>query len=179
MAQPSWFIELTIPGLKSWGKWRKGKGNFTGNCEHFFFTPLTFTSPAMQYTWVPSLGEEDPLEKEMATHFSILAWKIPWTEEPDRQSMASQRVGHNWAHMRTGIYMKPLYTMIFLLLLLDFGECVLTFYLGQIQIEVSFNTNLTGLSPWYTCMFPSLSSHYYHAILLIESIISVYLVKLT
>ena len=38
--------------------------------------------PAMQETWVRSLGQEDPLEKEMATHFSILAWRIPWTEEP-------------------------------------------------------------------------------------------------
>ena len=52
--------------------------------------------PAMQETWVPSLGQEDPLEKEMATHSSILAWKIPWTEKPGRlQSMGSQRVGHN------------------------------------------------------------------------------------
>ena len=40
--------------------------------------------PAMQETWVRSLGLEDPLEKEMATHFSILAWRIPWTEEPVR-----------------------------------------------------------------------------------------------
>ena len=39
--------------------------------------------PAMQKTWVQSLGWEDPLEKEMATHSSILAWRIPWTEEPD------------------------------------------------------------------------------------------------
>ena len=47
--------------------------------------------PAMQETWVPSLGWEDPLEKEMATHCSILAWKIPWTEKPGRlQSMESQ-----------------------------------------------------------------------------------------
>ena len=38
--------------------------------------------PAMQETWVPSLGWEDPLEKEMATRFSTLAWRIPWTEEP-------------------------------------------------------------------------------------------------
>ena len=38
--------------------------------------------PAIQKTWVPSLGQEDPLEKEMATHSSILAWEIPWTEEP-------------------------------------------------------------------------------------------------
>ena len=52
--------------------------------------------PAMQETWVRSLGWEDLLEKEMATHSSILAWRIPWTEEPDRlQSMGSQRVGHN------------------------------------------------------------------------------------
>ena len=46
--------------------------------------------PTMQETWVQSLGREDPLEKEMATHFSILAWRIPWTKEPDRlQSMGS------------------------------------------------------------------------------------------
>ena len=52
--------------------------------------------PAMQETGVWSLGWEDPLEKEMATHSSILAWKIPWTEEPGRlQSMGLQRVGHD------------------------------------------------------------------------------------
>ena len=50
--------------------------------------------PAMQETQVRSLGHEDPLEKEMATHSSILAWEILWTEEPGRlQSMGSQRVG--------------------------------------------------------------------------------------
>ena len=47
-------------------------------------------------TWVQSLGREDLLEKEVATQSSILAWKIPWTEEPGRlQSMGSQRVGHD------------------------------------------------------------------------------------
>ena len=52
--------------------------------------------PAMRETQVRSLGWEDPLEKEMATHSSTLAWKIPWTEEPGRlQSMGSQRVGHD------------------------------------------------------------------------------------
>ena len=52
--------------------------------------------PTMQETRVQSLGQEDPLEKEMATHSSTLAWKIPWTEEPDRlPSMGSQRVGHD------------------------------------------------------------------------------------
>ena len=50
----------------------------------------------MQETWVRSLGQEDPLEKEMATHSSTIAWKIPWTEEPGRlQPMGSQRVGHD------------------------------------------------------------------------------------
>ena len=52
--------------------------------------------PAMPDTWVQSLGREDPLEKELATHSSILAWSIPWTEEPGRLlSMGLQRVKHN------------------------------------------------------------------------------------
>ena len=52
--------------------------------------------PAMRETWVRSLGWEDPLEKEMETHSSILAWRIPWMEEPGGlQSMGSQRVGHD------------------------------------------------------------------------------------
>ena len=52
--------------------------------------------PAMQETWVRSLGQEDLLEKEMATHSSTLAWKIPWTEKRGRlQSMGLQRVRHN------------------------------------------------------------------------------------
>ena len=54
--------------------------------------------PAVRETWVPSLGREDPLEREMATHSSILAWKIPWTEEPGRlQTIGLPRVGHDWA----------------------------------------------------------------------------------
>ena len=54
--------------------------------------------PIMRETWVQSLGWEDLLEKEMATHSSILAWKIPWMEKPGRlQSVGSQIVGHDWA----------------------------------------------------------------------------------
>ena len=53
---------------------------------------------SMRETWVRSLGQEDPLEKGMATYSSILSWRIPWTEEPGRlQSMGSQRIGHDWA----------------------------------------------------------------------------------
>ena len=52
--------------------------------------------PTMQETWVQSLGQEDLLEKEMATHSGILAWRIPWAEEPGGlQSTGSQRVGHD------------------------------------------------------------------------------------
>ena len=59
-------------------------------------TQMVKNQPAMQETWVRSLGREDPLEKEMATHASVLAWRIPWTEEPGKlQSMGSQRVGHD------------------------------------------------------------------------------------
>ena len=66
--------------------------------EIFLVAQTVKNLPAVWETQVGSLGQEDPLEKEMATHSSILAWKIPWTEEPSKlQSMGSQRVGHDWA----------------------------------------------------------------------------------
>ena len=66
--------------------------------------------PTMWETWVQSLGREDLLEKEMATHSSILAWKIPWTEEPGRlQFMGSQRIGHDWSNLAT----KQLHSLTF------------------------------------------------------------------
>ena len=56
-----------------------------------FIAQLVKNLPAMQESWVRFLGQEDPLEKELATHSYILTWRIPWTEEPDRlQSMGSQ-----------------------------------------------------------------------------------------
>ena len=69
--------------------------------------------PTMRETRVRSLGWEDPLEKEMATHSSTIAWKFPWTEEPGRlQSMGSQRVGHDLAHFQVKyIYIHPFATM--------------------------------------------------------------------
>ena len=61
--------------------------------------------PAMQETQLRSLGQEDPLEKGMATHSSNLAWKIPWTEQPHGlQSKGSQRVGHDWACPQRGTH---------------------------------------------------------------------------
>ena len=72
--------------------------NLSGKSENLklHLAQMVKRLPAMWETWVQSLGWEDPLEKEMATHSSILAWKIPWTEEPGRlESMGSQRVGHD------------------------------------------------------------------------------------
>ena len=61
-----------------------------------FVAQMVKNLPAMQETWVRSLGREDPLEKGMVTHSSILTWRTPWTEKPDGlQSMGSQRVGHD------------------------------------------------------------------------------------
>ena len=65
-------------------------------CLHSLVAQRVKHLPAMQETWVRSLGQEYPLEKEMATHSCTLAWKIPWTEKPGRlQSMGSQRVRHD------------------------------------------------------------------------------------
>ena len=66
--------------------------------------------PAMWETWVQSLGWEDLLEKEMATHSNILSWKIPWTEEPGSlQSMGSQRVGLDLSDSTKDYESKRLY----------------------------------------------------------------------
>ena len=63
--------------------------------ETYLIAQMVKNPLAMQETWIRSLGQKDPLEKEMATHSIILAWEIPWTEEPGGlQSMGSQRVGH-------------------------------------------------------------------------------------
>ena len=73
-------------------------------CLHVCLLSLSLVAQMVKHlltrweTWVQSLGQDDPLEKEMATHSSTLAWKIPWTEEPGRlQSMGLQRVRHDWA----------------------------------------------------------------------------------
>ena len=67
-------------------------------CRASLVAQLIKNLPAMQETWFWSLGQEDALEKGMATHSSILAWRIPWREKPGGlQSVESQRVGHSWA----------------------------------------------------------------------------------
>ena len=70
----------------------------------------TKNPPAIQETWVWSLGQEDPLEKEIAFHSNILAWEILWPEEPGGlQSVGLQRVGHNWATEPTHRHQEHVY----------------------------------------------------------------------
>ena len=75
--------------------------------------------PALWKTCVRSLGREDALEKDRATHSSILAWRIPWTEEPGRlQSKELQRVGHNWASNTFHQYYKSVITVLIFFVIL-------------------------------------------------------------
>ena len=79
--------------------------------------------PAMQEIQVRSLGWEDPLEKEMATHSSILAWRIPWTEESGGlQSMGSQRVGHDLVTNTFILSLPPIILIHFLAFLRKLGH---------------------------------------------------------
>ena len=87
----SWWRVLTRCGTLE-----KGIANHFSILKSSLVAQTVKCLPTMWETWVQSLGQEDLLEKEMATHSSILAWKIPWTEEPGGlQSMGSQRVGHD------------------------------------------------------------------------------------
>ena len=106
MATHSSILACRIPwreepgGLQSTGSQRVGHNRRTNTHTYVYMASLVAqlvkSLPAIQETWVQSLGREDPLKKEMATHSSILACRIPWTEEPGGlQSIGSQRVGHN------------------------------------------------------------------------------------
>ena len=77
----------------------KGRDSENRKSPHASLVAQTVKNlPAVQETQVQSLGREDPLEKRMATHSSILAWSMPWIEEPGGlQPMGSQRIGHDWA----------------------------------------------------------------------------------
>ena len=102
-----------------------------------FLVPQTWKNlPAVQETWVWPLGQEDPLEKETATRTSILAWKIPWTEEPGRlQSTGLQRIGHDWAinthnpHYRERNLVQPLWKTVWR-------------FLKKLKIELSYDLAL-------------------------------------
>ena len=84
--------------------WRNG----TTGCEMWVTSGSLKNLLIIQETWVPSLGQEVALEKGMATHSSLLAWRIPWTEKPGGlQSMGSQRVRHNWASNTLTLFWKP------------------------------------------------------------------------
>ena len=120
------WINLNFSFLEFYSK--NSKGFWIETSSHFIHSKLfiiryTFSwaslvpqrlkrLPSVWETGVRSLGWEDPLEKEMVTHSGILAWRIPWTEEPGRlQSTGSQRIGHDWV--------TSLFTFILSLVLLQ------------------------------------------------------------
>ena len=97
-----WFAALAK--ARSWGSCRPHRGgpkpqkSFKQEARAFLVAQKVKNLPVMQETRVRSLGQKDPLEKGMAMHSSILAWRNPWTEEPGGLwSLGSQRVGHDWA----------------------------------------------------------------------------------
>ena len=111
VSTPSWCAEI-IPPTSPQAPWGSicsrpfsGKGSEAQHPAHgggWYIEkgipggPAVNSLPAMQRRWIWSLGQEDPLEKEIATHSNILAWEIPWTKEYGRpQSMGSQRIGHH------------------------------------------------------------------------------------
>ena len=95
----------SLVGCRLWGRTELDTTEATSQQQqqqHVYWSSLVAqivkNMPVMQETWIWSLGQEDPLKKGMATHSSILAWRVSWTEEPGRlQSVESQRIGHNWA----------------------------------------------------------------------------------
>ena len=86
-----------VGSIPEWGRSpRGGHGNPLQYSWASLVAQMVKNPPAMQETWVRSLGGEDPLQEGMATHSSILAWRIPWIEDPSGlRSMGSQRVGHD------------------------------------------------------------------------------------
>ena len=108
--------------------------------------------PAGQETQVWSLGREDPLEKEMATHSSILAWKIPWTEEPGRLwSMVSKRVRHDWA---TSLSLTSISSVIHWLFSSVLSSCQFFFFFFN-NFFLQFTSNLKVL--WLETMLEMIS----------------------
>ena len=99
--------------------------------------------PPMWETQVWSLGQEDPLEKEMASHPSILAWRIPWMEEPGRlQSMGSQRVGHDWAT-------SPHFTSLMI------ASCIINSLTNSVSVQVNKLQNIALVQQGYIKLHPT------------------------
>ena len=112
------------------------------------FSKKPLLTSQMQETWVWFLGWQDPLEKGMATHSSILAWRIPGTEEPGGlQSMGLQRVGHNWATKHTHNVTK--YPKIMTLLVRNSRYLELRNYILLLEKEVATHSSILAWKiPW-------------------------------
>ena len=118
------------------------------NLFFFFFlvAQMVKNLPAMQETRRWTLGQEYPLEKGMATHSSVLAWRIPWTEEPGRvQSMGLQRVGHDWATNTFTFFCLNSFTFFFPFIFISWRLITLQYCSG-------FCHTVTWISHGFTCI---------------------------
>ena len=160
-----------IPGLG------RSAGEETGYTLQYSWASLVAQTvknlPAIRKTWVQSLGWEDPLEKEMATHSSILAWRIPWTEEPGRlQSTGSQRIGHDWMTFTAPLEndLEISYkTNIHLLYVHKIS--LLCFYLSEIKTYAPTNSRFIHKSQHYKQLKYPLTGEWVDKFLYIHAII--------
>ena len=113
--------------------------------------------PAMQETWVQSPGQEDPLEKGMATHSSILAWRMPWTEEPRRlQSMGSQRVGYDWVtNTTTTIWYVAFWVWLLSLSIIHLRfthvfACIISSFIFIVELDYIICITVYSFTGWVT-----------------------------
>ena len=122
----------------------------------------------MQEMYIWSLGREDPLEKEMVTHSSILAWRIPWTEEPGGlQSTGSQRVGHDWATSLHFSLLAILWNSAFKWVYLSFSPLPFTSFLFSAICKDSSDNHFAFLHFFFlgmvliaaSCTMPQTSVH--------------------
>ena len=112
---------------------------------------------AMQKTWVQFLSQEDPLEKEMTPHSSILAWKIPWTEEPGRlESMGSQRVGHELVTEKQPLLRTNIINFFLKLFFFCLWVLCMIWYLSNAMSNSPFTSQSESQSVSRSVMFESL-----------------------
>ena len=136
----------SLVGCSPWGRTESDTTEATELQHVFLGFPCGSAGknlPAIWETWVWSLGWEDPLEKGKATHYSIFAWRIPWTEEPGRlQSLVSKRVRHNSVTNtftfidRVYLLWRGVYTNTWPIFKLDCSICILTHMLFSFEITV-------------------------------------------
>ena len=142
------FCKSLVPNdfLKTLFFFLKEKSPFVYVCGASPLAQWVKNPPAVQEIWVWSLGQEDALKEGMATHSSILAWRLPWTEEPGRlQSIGSQRAGHNWSNLACTLYVYTEFSR-------STYACVISTHGKRLLLQMALQL------PSSQCYFPSITA---------------------